>query len=307
MEKYFSSSLTEQKEEKFIYLRCLILLLIPILFPLPLSRLSPSVSDGKGSALLLAQELDDPFCLKEGPGSFSASEISPRFTKPFADVDSILELKPKIALDINGIPGHAEAVDLAIDGGSRPSSLNPAEGSTETKSSWKVENPYSRLVQPFPRRKNLKGVQQNLLENASAVCSSNPYAVLQSDEDLYKEAPGVMDSHQATPVFCSSCKHSGHSISQCNAKKVFKPMGNIFPSMFPSRQGTSIPSESARGTEAASLGNSFAVLQNPKADDVLEAVANERKAHRSIGNSDLLEPSSALKMNLAGKIGLNAA
>ncbi|GMH15469.1 hypothetical protein Nepgr_017310 [Nepenthes gracilis] len=38
------------------------------------------------------------------------------------------------------------------------------------------------------------------------------------------------------PVRCSSCKQSGHSKSQCNAQKVFKPPENIFPSMFPSRQ-----------------------------------------------------------------------
>ncbi|GMH09725.1 hypothetical protein Nepgr_011566 [Nepenthes gracilis] len=118
------------------FLLYLTLFSIPILSPLPLSRLSPSASTGKGSALLLAQELDDPFCIKAAPGPSAASETSPRFTKQSTDVDSILELKPKIALDINGIPGHAEAADLAADGGSRPSSLNPTEGPMVTKFSW---------------------------------------------------------------------------------------------------------------------------------------------------------------------------
>ncbi|GMH24216.1 hypothetical protein Nepgr_026059 [Nepenthes gracilis] len=40
---------------------------------------------------------------------------------------------------------------------------------------------------------------------------------------------------------------------------------------------------------------------DPEVADVHEATANEREAHKSIGNSDPLEPSSALKMNLAGK------
>ncbi|GMH05640.1 hypothetical protein Nepgr_007480 [Nepenthes gracilis] len=93
---------------------------------LPSSHMTPLLSAGKGSALLLDQGYDDSPYLKAAPGPSANSVFSPRFSKPSAEVDSLLELSPKDTLDVNGKPGHAEATDLPTDGGSNPTSLTVA-------------------------------------------------------------------------------------------------------------------------------------------------------------------------------------
>ncbi|GMH08623.1 hypothetical protein Nepgr_010463 [Nepenthes gracilis] len=49
---------------------------------------------------------------------------------------------------------------------------------------WKLENPHSKLVPPSSNRNKPKGSQQSSHRAASKVCSSNPFAVLQSDAAL---------------------------------------------------------------------------------------------------------------------------
>ncbi|GMH10559.1 hypothetical protein Nepgr_012400 [Nepenthes gracilis] len=90
-------------------------LLISESLPLLLSCMSPSLSASKGSAMLLDQGQDDSSCLKAASGLSADSVTSPRFSLFFAGVDSLLELIPKDALDVNGLPGKVEAVDLPED------------------------------------------------------------------------------------------------------------------------------------------------------------------------------------------------
>ncbi|GMH08629.1 hypothetical protein Nepgr_010469 [Nepenthes gracilis] len=174
--------------------------------------MTSSLSASKGSALLLDHQHDDSPCLKETPGPSADSVSNPRFLKPSVEVDFLLELSPKDALDVNGMPGHVEATALPAYGGSRPASLT-VEVPRKTLSTWsaivynrcktmtefrptgkKLENPHSRLVPPSSNRNKPKGFQQSSHRAASTVCSSYLFAILQSDEALSTVAPGVTDS-----------------------------------------------------------------------------------------------------------------
>ncbi|GMH08628.1 hypothetical protein Nepgr_010468 [Nepenthes gracilis] len=97
--------------------------------------MTPSLSVGKGSALVLDQGHDDSPCLKATPSPSADLVSSPRFLKPSAEVDSLLELSPKDALDVNEKPGQVEAANLPTGGGSRPASLT-VEVPARTPSTW---------------------------------------------------------------------------------------------------------------------------------------------------------------------------
>ncbi|GMH30835.1 hypothetical protein Nepgr_032678 [Nepenthes gracilis] len=66
------------------------------------------------------------------------SVSSPRFSKPCAEVDSVLALSPINAHDVIGKPKHAEPAALPSDGCSRSTHLELAEIPTRTPSSWPV-------------------------------------------------------------------------------------------------------------------------------------------------------------------------
>ncbi|GMH29111.1 hypothetical protein Nepgr_030954 [Nepenthes gracilis] len=111
------------------------------------------------------------------PWSICKFSSGPRFSKPSTEVDYVLALSPKDALDVYEKSGHAEATTLPADDGSRPARLKSVVVPVRTPCSWNKP----------------KGVRQSSHRAASAVSCSNPFDVLQSDEALSTKAPSVTD------------------------------------------------------------------------------------------------------------------